>query len=120
MTDDLIPVMPAAKLLNPALIRFVGANPDSRPVVEVGGQHHPVKIVSYDEHTNEVVIGVGDPDVSEGVGDGQAGLVRCRNCRDLAVSHDDNGCSARTATPIPCRCRATRHQVLAEHQGGLA
>lgn len=65
MTDDLIPVMPAAKLLNPALIRFIGANPDSRPVVEVDGQRHPVKIVSYDERADEVVIGLGKPEGGE-------------------------------------------------------
>lgn len=58
---DLIPVVHSDKLLNPALLRFIGARPDSRPVVHASGGRWTVGIVSYDPNTDEVVIGLGEP-----------------------------------------------------------
>jgi len=59
VADDLVPTMTSDKVINPDLVRFLGAPPGATLVAQVDGSRRSVKAVFYDDHTNEIVVYVG-------------------------------------------------------------
>lgn len=60
--DALVPVTFNNLLINPELARFLGAGPDSRAVVAVGGQRVRISGAYYDDHTDQIVLYLADQD----------------------------------------------------------